>query len=96
MDVVLQRRAEIAFRSLGKLEQKQIARALAELSAADRRQVNRKLRSLAKNLSDKRLFVYRGNAKLRLILSFEDGVCTVEDIVDHDRLERLSVKRGQE
>ncbi len=96
MHIVIQRRAEIALRSLSKLEQKQIRRALDELSAADRRQLNRKLYSLAKNLSDKKLFVYRGSPKLRLIVSFEDDVCTIEDIVDHRRLDRLGVKRGQE
>jgi hypothetical protein len=96
MHIVVQRRAEIALRSLGKLEQKQITRALAELSAANRTRLNRKLHSLAKSLSDKKLFVYRASPKLRLILSFEGDVCTIEDVVDHDRLDRLSVKRAQE
>lgn len=98
MHILIQRRAEIALRSLNKLEQKRIKRALSALSAADwtllRQSPN--LHKLATGYSNKKLFIYRGTPKLRLILSLEGDTCTVEDIVDHDRLHRLIARRGQE
>lgn len=98
MQILIQRRAEISLRSLGQVEQKQIARALDELTAADPTLLYKspKLHKLTAGFSDKRLYVYRGSPKLRLILSFEGDTCTVEDVVDHHRLDRLTIKRGQE
>ena len=98
MHVLIQRRAEIAMRSLGKIEQNRILRALSVLLAADWTQLYRgpKLHKLATGLSGKKLFIYKGSPKLRLILSLEGDTCTVEDIVDHDRLDRLIALRGQE
>lgn len=97
MQVVLQRRAEIAIRSLTGVEQKRIHRALAELSTEDRAffSKSRKTYRLATGFSGKQLFAYRVGPNLRLILSFERDTCIIEDVVDHDRLEWLRLGRDQ-
>lgn len=94
MQMLIQRRAEIALRSLQKIEQKQIDRSLRELSEQDRSTLQRsqKLHMLVSGFSGKKLFVYRGSTKLRLILSFDGETCVVEDLVDHDRIDRLVAK----
>ncbi len=98
MHILKQRRVEIALRSLGPREQKKIKRVLSALSAADWTQLRKSpdLHKLATGYSDKKLFIYRATPKLRLILSLEGDTCTVEDIVDRDRLHRLIAQRGQE
>jgi hypothetical protein len=100
MNISIQRRAEIALRSLDKIEQERIIRSLSDISAID--QVNlsqepklNKLRKLVTGFSGKKLYVYQGSPNLRLILSFEGDTCTVEDIVDHDRLSWLVAQRGR-
>ncbi len=97
MQVILERRAEIALRSLGSIERKQIERSLEFLSEADLRTLmdSHRIRKLATGFSAKALFVYRGNSKLRLVLSFENDVCKIEDVVDHDRLNRLAFGGGR-
>ncbi len=98
MQILIQHRAEISLRSLSKVEQNRIARALDEIKTADPTLLYRspKLHRLNTGYSEKKLYVYRGSLNLRLILSFEDDTCTVEDVVDYDRLDRLTGKRGQE
>lgn len=98
MQIHIQRRAEIALRSLQKLERKQVDRALDELLASDRAALksNPKFHLLASGLSNRKLAVYRGGPRLRLILTFEGETCTLEDIVDHDRLDRMVKHEGQE
>lgn len=95
MDLRIERRAEIALRSLPKIEQKYIDRALADLLTLDRTALrhNHKIQAL---MTDRKLFVYRGSPKLRLVVSFEGETCVLEDIVDHDRLGRLVKREGQE
>jgi len=90
MKLVMQRRAEIALRSLESAEQKQITRALDELDSAVPASFNEspKIYKLLPVLGEK-IYVYRGSKKLRLILSVKDDICTVEDIIDSDRLDRL-------
>lgn len=98
MDIQLQRRAEIALRSLQKRDQKRIDRALMEISASDRMSLsnNPKFRLLATGFSGKKIAVFRATERLRLVLSFETDACIIEDIVDHDRLDRLVKREGQE
>jgi|GEM_PF-2526132 len=97
MNIFLQRRAEIALRSLDKIEQNRIIRSLSNIEAIDRVNLiqDPNIRKLATGFSGKKLYSYKGSPKLRLILSFEEDVCTVEDIIDHDRLGRLIAQRGQ-
>lgn len=97
MEIIIERRAEIAFRSLDKNEQKKITHSLSAISNIDRKELvlEPKLHKLATGFSDKKLYSYRGSPKYRLILSFEEEFCIVEDIVDHDRLNRLFVKKGE-
>jgi hypothetical protein len=94
----IERRAEIALRSLQKIEQKHIDRALNELLASDMATIRQspKIHMLASGFSGRKLFVYRGSRKLRLVLSVDNETCVVEDIVDHDRLDRLIKREEQE
>lgn len=98
MQLRIERRAEIALRSLQKFERKQIDRALNKLLAFDRATLSQssKLHMLASGFSSRKLFVYRGSLKLRLVLAFDGDTCVLEDVVDHDRLDRLTKREGQE
>ena len=90
MQLVLQRRAEVSFRSLSPAEQKQLSRALDEIRATVPKEFYRhpKLSRLVK-ASGGELYAYKGNQDLRLILSVDADTCTVEDVVNHDRLNAL-------
>lgn len=99
MVLIIQRRAEIALRSLQTTDRKRVERALQELIAADRSELsgNPKFKSLKSERSGMHLFVYRGTPKLRLVVSFPDSdTCLVQDIVDHDRLDRLKWQEERE
>lgn len=99
MILIVQRRAEIALRSLQAFERCLVNRALEELLAVDKAtlRANRKIHALKSDRSEKQLFVYKGSPKLRLVVSFPDeDTCLVQDIVDHDRLDRLVRREGQE
>jgi mRNA-degrading endonuclease RelE of RelBE toxin-antitoxin system len=98
MQLHIHRRAEISLRSLGKSEQMRIHRALAELTAAAPSLLYQspKLHRLSAGISAKKLYAYRVSPKLRLILSLEADECTVEDVVDHDRLDRLFPNRRRQ
>lgn len=98
MQLRIERRAEIALRSLQKIEQNHIARALSELAASDMAILRQssKLHKLASGFSGRNLFVYRGSPKLRLVLTFDGNTCVLEDVVDHDRLDQLILREGQE
>lgn len=89
MQLRIERRAEIALRSLQKKEQKQIERALEKFGTYDQATLRAKVHMIFTRTSGRRLFVYRGGIRLRLVLSFNDDSCVIEDIVDHDRLNRL-------
>lgn len=90
MQLVMKQRAEVSFRSLNPVEQRQLSRALDEIRAAEPLDFhhNHKLRKLVAASGDK-LYAYKGNPDLRLILTVNDDTCTVEDVVDHDRLDSL-------
>jgi mRNA-degrading endonuclease RelE of RelBE toxin-antitoxin system len=97
MQLHLHRRAEVSLRSLEPAEQKRIHRALAELSGGPKLPYSSpNLKRLSGGFSGKKLYTYRASPRLRLILSLEADECTVEDIVDHDRLHRLFPERGQQ
>lgn len=97
MQIQIHRRAEIALRSLQKDEQKQINSALAELSILDRASLygSPKFHRVASLMSGKKLFIYKGNRKLLLVLSFDDETCVIEDVVDHERLKKLGAIGGK-
>ena len=90
MNLSMQSRAEIALRSLEKTEQNQVKRALSEISTFTLAELSQssKFRILHVTSGEK-LYIYRGNQKLRLVLSVDSDRCMVEDIVDHDRVDRL-------
>lgn len=91
MQLRIERRAEIALRSLQKTEQEQINRVLQELRSFDRATLsqNSKLSMISSGYSSRKLFVYKVTRNLRLVLTFDGDTCVLEDIVDHDRLYRL-------
>jgi mRNA-degrading endonuclease RelE of RelBE toxin-antitoxin system len=97
MQLHIHRRAEISLRSLGAVEQKRIHRALAELAAEPKLPYSSpKFQRLSTGFSGKKLYVYRASPRLRLILSLDADGCTIEDIVNHDRLDRLFSERRQQ
>ena len=98
MDLRIERRAEIALRSLQARERGKILAALTRLqmsSITDLRN-NPKLYPLKSTDHDRRLFVYKGTEQLRLILSIHDDICVLEDIIDHARIDQLIKREGQE
>jgi hypothetical protein len=96
MQLNIHRRAEISRRSLGKSEQKRIDLALAHLKALEPSSVSQSPKLYRFSGSPaKKLYVYRVTPKLRGILSLEGDEWTVEDFVDHDRLDRLSPNWGK-
>ena len=98
MDLRIERRAEIALRSLQERERGKILAALTRLqtsSITDLRN-NSKLYLLESGAHDRRLFVYKGTEQLRLIFSFHNDTCVLEDIVDHARIDQLTKRKGQE
>ena len=97
MKLRIERRSEIALRSLQKNEQQHIFRALDKLLVSDRATLqNNPNAHIFKLVSRKRLYVIKASPRLRLVLSFDNETCVLEDIVDHDRLDRLLKREGQE
>jgi hypothetical protein len=92
MELVIQQRAEIAIRSLSRFEQTQVRWALDEISAVASNDLyqSAKFRKLRVG-SGETFYVYRGNPRLRLLLSIHGDRCTIEDVVDHDKLSRLQL-----
>lgn len=83
-------------RSLGKREQSQIAAALGVLSSADPRslghrpQIRRVHGAIGENL-----YSYRIGHEYRLLFSLQDDTCVIEDVVAHDRLDRIMRAEAQ-
>jgi|CZKJ01.1.fsa_nt_gi mRNA-degrading endonuclease RelE of RelBE toxin-antitoxin system len=90
MNVRLQDRAEVALRSLDPPEQEKVHAAIQVLERNDLGKLrgSQKLRAL-KLASQERLYSFRVNNMLRLILSASPSQWIVEDIMQHDRLARL-------
>lgn len=90
MNVLIQRRAEIALRSLDPQEQKKVQAALGVLETTNLGEVpsSHRLRVL-KFTSPEKLYTFRVNNELRLILSASESRWIVEDIMAHDRFARL-------
>ncbi|MGL6345216.1 MAG: hypothetical protein ACRC80_39450 [Waterburya sp.] len=90
MNIIIERRAQIALRSLAQNEQKQILKALAQIESVKPQNLVTisNLKKMRTELS-KNTYLYRGNQRLSLVLSFKDNVVIVEDIVAHDKIDRL-------
>ena len=95
MKIVIQRRAKIALRSLQQSEKKQIANALAQIEIIQPKDLFKITKLKRINTFDKNLYTYRGNHRLRLVLSIQDDVCIVEDILDHEKFNRLVANSRQ-
>ena len=100
MQVTINRRAEIALRSLSQKEQEQISRAIDDLRAMSQKDFYKhdKLKKHYKliSLAGEELYIFRGNQSIRLVLSATDDACIVEEILDHNRLKRLLPERGKQ
>ena len=94
--IVIQRRAKIALRSLQQSEKKQITNALAQIEIIQPKNLFKMTKLNKINSFGKDLYIYRGNQRLRLVLSIQDDVCIVEDILDHDKLNRLVANSRQQ
>jgi hypothetical protein len=90
MQLEIHGRAQIQFRYLAKSDQKRVHSALAELTAAEPGLLfqNGNLESLRAGLTTKKMYAYRVSSELGLILSLEGDKCTVEDILNYDRILR--------
>jgi Domain of unknown function (DUF4263) len=91
MQISLERRAEIALRSLNAIEKKKAMAALVKLAGADRVAIPRDIH--ARRLSGtegRQLYTYRSSDRIRIVFSIRDDTVVVEDIVNPDRLGRLS------
>jgi len=97
MRITVKRRAEVALRSLSQREQGQLSRAINELTATSQEDFyhHAKLRKLI-SANGENLYTFRGNQSLRMVLSATDDSCTIEDILDHDRLKQLLPGRGKQ
>ena len=99
MQILIQDRVKVALRSLSKAEHREIMRALGELSIEEQTLFfkNPHLHKLAAGPSaGKDLYVYLGSPKLRLVLSVNENTCTIEDVIEHARLDRLNLLQRQE
>jgi len=96
MVLVLERRAEIAIRSLSQLEQAQVRRALDEIGAIapDELCQSSKVQKF-RGGSGETFYVYPGTPSLRLILSIKGDKYTIEDVIDRDKLSRLPLNLGK-
>ena len=90
MNITIQRRAEIALRSLEQDEKKQVLKSIEQIKSIPPNSLFQifKLQKLSNGL-DENLYVYRASHRLSLILSVKDSVCIIEDILAADRLDRL-------
>lgn len=95
MNLILERRAEIALRSLRGADRTQVMRALDELQVLDGQELRQRHSVQKVSLAgDNSLFIAIGGKRLRLVLSLEGELCRVLDILNHDRLTRLLRERG--
>jgi hypothetical protein len=90
MVLFLERRAEIAIRSLRQVEQAQVRRALDEIGAIAPNELRQSLKfQNFRGGSDEIFYVYSGTPSLMLILSINGDKYTIEDVIDRDKLSRL-------
>lgn len=90
MRIVMQRRAEIALRSLNTSERRRVVAALERLQATDFQTLlqGQQLYKLQGG-SESGLYVLRATNRLRVIVSRRDTSLIVEDIMSNDRLTRF-------
>lgn len=96
MNVQFEGRAEIALRSLDPPGREKVQAAIQVLKKTDLGKLkgSQKLRAL-KLASQEKLYSFRVDKILRLILSASPSQWTVEDIMHHDRLARLLPANGR-
>ena len=97
MQVLIQRRAEIALRSLQKTEQNEIKRTLNKIKRTlsgllhpdNLERYGFRKNPLSPNFSGKPLYTCEGSPDLQLVFSVDSDTYTLEDIIDRDRFIQL-------
>ncbi len=95
MNITMQRRAEIALRSLSKPEKGQLERALNQLktlSPIEFYQISEMHKLISG--SGRKLYALKGSQNLSMILSINPDnaeACTLEDIFEYDDLNQLPI-----
>lgn len=93
INVVIQRRAEIALRSLDWLERRKVEAAISVLGITSLNQLMKSGKIKALRIDAPRQLYSMRVRKLRLILSSKQSQWIVEDIVDHEHLPRNAFAR---
>lgn len=90
MNITIQRRADMALKSLSLMEKGQLESALKELKVLSATEFynHPEIQKLI-SASGEKLYAFIGSKRLRIILSANADSCTVEDILDRERLSRL-------
>ena len=90
MKVTFRSRAEVAFRSLDALDRAKVAAVLQNAETGGSQALTRgnQLRKLHQP-SNNNLYAIRVTPRLRLVVSLQNDVLTVEDIAPPDRVDRL-------
>lgn len=97
MILVIQKRVEVALRSLSGKERDSFSSAINNLLLLLRKDFsNHPTIHAIKLQSGEKLYTYNLSNKLRLVLSIDDDTCVVQDLVNRDRLTRLLHNRGQQ
>jgi len=94
--MMIQKRAEIALRSLEDGEQKRLLSAIEKLDGLDVDILKTKGKIRKFPSPDEPLYIYRGTQRLRILLSRQKNIWIVEDIVAHDRLKRIISEKNQQ
>lgn len=97
MILIVQKRAEVALRSLSGEERDKVSSAINDLLSLSITDFSNHPKIHAIRLqSGEKLYTYRLNNKLRLVLSIDDDTCVVQDLVNYDRFTKLLHNRGQQ
>jgi hypothetical protein len=90
MQITVQRRAEVALRSLDARDRNKVMGVLSRLEQSGFQQLHDSgLVHKMRQAPGVNLYVMRATTQLRIVLSFQNDKVVIEDIVPHDRLDRL-------
>ena len=90
MRYILERRAEVALRSLPHLERQRFDRAIASMLELSPQEIasHGSVRLLGES-SQSRLYSYRSSATLRIIFSIGEDLLIVQDILNRHRVRQI-------
>lgn len=90
MDVYIEKRAEVALRTLSSSDQRKVEKTLQHLSSIVPKQLtlSNDIRAL-RVASGQMVYIARVGRALRMVFSIKGNDCFVQDIVHRDRIERI-------